>query len=242
MPMLLTNVEARIMGSLIEKSLTTPDQYPLSLNSLTKACNQKSSRDPIMIVDEAIVARGLATLQERGLVGRRSEPGSRVTKFLHHVETLINGGSAKEVGAICVLLLRGPQTSGEIKTRTDRLCEFAGPAEVEQVLQDLAARSDGPFVARLARQTGQKEARYMHLFFPAEAVQTAVAQAEPAPSLADSLQARPTRPTAPSPGVDAEKLRRLEKRVEALEARVQDLQEKLSASIPPGEATEGILH
>src|SRR5664279_3425336 len=117
MPALILNdIEARILGSLVEKSYTTPDQYPLSLNSLTNACNQKSSRDPIMTLDEAVIARALASLQEKNVVGRRSEPGSRVTKFLHHVENLIGGGTAREIGIICVLLLRGPQTPGEIKT------------------------------------------------------------------------------------------------------------------------------
>src|SRR5438045_1897991 len=124
----LTPIEARILGSLVEKSYTTPDQYPLSINALTSACNQKTSRDPVMNLDQAAIARALSTLQEKNLVGRRSEPGSRVTKFMHHVENLIGGGTAREIGAICVLLLRGPQTPGEIKTRTDRICEFAGTA------------------------------------------------------------------------------------------------------------------
>src|SRR5438132_1071542 len=91
---LLTAVEARILGSLVEKSLTTPDQYPLSLNALANACNQKSSRDPVMNLDEATVARAIATLQDKGLVGRRNEPGSRITKFMHHLENLLHGGNA----------------------------------------------------------------------------------------------------------------------------------------------------
>lgn len=205
----LSPIEARIIGALIEKSLTTPDQYPLSLNALTLACNQKSSRDPVMNLDEATIARTLAALQEKGLVGRRSEPGSRVTKFMHHVENLLNGGNAKEVGAICVLLLRGPQTTGEIKTRTERLCEFADPVEVETILQDLASRSDGPFVIRLPRQSGQKEARYMHMFFgtPKE------------PGAPVSVP----KPVSSPP----DRVRVLEKRIETLEARVHELEMKL---------------
>jgi len=199
----LTDVEARILGSLVEKSYTTPDQYPLSLNALTNACNQKSSRDPVMHLEEASIARALATLQEKNLVGRRSEPGSRVTKFMHHVENLIGGGTAQEIGTICVLLLRGPQTPGEIKTRTDRICEFASTAEVEALLLELAGRADGPFVARLSRQTGQKEARYTHLF----------CGRKPVPPAA--------KPSSPSPVVP------LEKRVEALESAVRDLQHRL---------------
>jgi uncharacterized protein YceH (UPF0502 family) len=215
MPQTLTVIEARIVGSLIEKSLTTPDQYPLTLNALTNACNQKTSRDPVMNVEESDVARALATLQQNGLVSRRNEPGSRVTKFQHHVENLIGGGSSKEVGAICVLLLRGPQTPGEIKTRTDRLCEFTDVADVEQVLQDLAARSDGPYVARLPRQPGQKEARYQHLFSGAPA------EAKPA-----EIGAAPAAPAA-APHADGNRLARIEARLSALEARVGELLDRL---------------
>jgi uncharacterized protein YceH (UPF0502 family) len=207
-PVQLTDIEARILGSLIEKSLTTPDQYPLSLNALVNACNQKSSREPVMNLDETSVARCLATLQEKGLVGRRSEPGSRVTKFMHHVETLLNGGNAKEVGAICVLLLRGPQTAGEINTRSDRLCEFTGTAEVDAVLNDLAARSDGPFVERLPRQTGQKEPRWRHLFGST----APIAPAAPKPP----IPAPPMKPAASA--------RTLEERVTQLEKRVAELE------------------
>ena len=200
----LTDVEARILGSLVEKSYTTPDQYPLSLNALTNACNQKSSRDPVMSLDEAAIARALATLQEKNLVGRRSEPGSRVTKFMHHVENLIGGGTAQEIGTICVLLLRGPQTPGEIKTRTDRICEFESTADVEAILLELAGRTDGPFVARLARQTGQKEARYMHLFF--------------GPPSEKRPEEKPPKPAAMT----------LEQRVGRLEAAVKELQARLA--------------
>jgi len=214
MPVTLTDIEARILGSLVEKSLTTPDQYPLSLNALVNACNQKSSRDPAMNLDEATVARSLATLQEKGLVGRRSEPGSRVTKFMHHVENLINGGNAKEVGAICVLLLRGPQTPGEIKTRTERLCEFTGPAEVEAILNDLATRSDGPFVERLPRQSGQKETRWRQLF-------SAPPVSKPTPASPPQAAPKPViKPPAAAQTVE-ERLTLLERRVAALERQLE---------------------
>jgi uncharacterized protein YceH (UPF0502 family) len=210
----LVDIEARILGALIEKSLTTPDQYPLSLNALVNACNQKSSREPEMNLDEATVARGLSTLQAKSLVGRRSEPGSRVTKFMHHVENLLGGGNSKEVGAICVLLLRGPQTAGEIKTRTDRLCEFSAPAEVDAVLNDLVAHADGPMVERLPRQPGQKEARWRHLF--ADESQKSVATPTPKPA------AKPTVPaSAPT--------KSLEDRVSQLEKRVAQLERAVSA-------------
>jgi len=204
----LTDIEARILGSLVEKSYTTPDQYPLSLNALTNACNQKTSRDPVMTLDEATIARALATLQEKNLVGRRSEPGSRVTKFMHHVENLIGGGTAQEIGTICVLLLRGPQTPGEIKTRTDRICEFASTAEVEAILLELAGRTDGPFVSRLSRQVGQKEARYAHLFCGHPREHQPVQQ--------------PAKPAAIT----------LEQRVERLEAAVKELRERLAKAGP----------
>jgi uncharacterized protein len=215
MPLTLTDVEARILGSLIEKSLTTPDQYPLSLNSLVNACNQKSSRDPVMNLDETTVARNLAGLQEKGLVTRRSEPGSRVTKFQHHAEVLLNGGTSKEVGTICLLLLRGPQTPGEIRTRADRLCEFTGPAEVEAALNDLAARTDGPFVERLPRQSGQKETRWRHLFS--------------SPTEKNAPRPAPVKAPAAVPFAPSDRYAELEKRVAQLENEVKELKSRLTA-------------
>ncbi len=217
-PLKLTDIEARILGCLIEKSLTTPLQYPLTLNSLVLAANQISNRDPVMNLDETTVARTLAGLQEKNLVGRRNEPGSRVTKFMHHVETLLNGGTAQEIGAICVLLLRGAQTAGEIKTRTERLCEFASPAEVDAVLQDLSARSDGPFVTRLERRAGQKETRFMHLFF---GIPREMSQAASTPRAATSPKATLAVP---------DRIGTLEKRVELLETQVKELLMKLSSA------------
>ena len=159
----LDEIEARVLGALVEKSLTTPDLYPLTLNGLVNACNQKTSRDPVLSLDEATVAKGLHSLIGKSLAGRLHEPGGRVPKFMHHIEFLLNTEEPKTVATICVLLLRGPQTPGEIKTRTDRLCEFSGTAEVEFLLQDLSLRAE-PWVAKLPRQPGQKEVRYRHLF------------------------------------------------------------------------------
>jgi uncharacterized protein len=222
MPLQLTLIEARVLGSLIEKAHTTPDQYPLSLNALVNACNQKSSRDPVMSLDETTVVRAIATLKEKNLVGQKSESGNRVPKFFHRVENLLNGGTSKEIGAICVLLLRGPQTPGEIKTRTDRLCEFESTAEVEVVLNELASRTDGPLVARLPRQSGQKETRFVELFsgktphpnpLPGERVPAGQVRGA-------SVSAQSTAP----PSVD--RLARLEQRVDALEAQLKALQPK----------------
>jgi uncharacterized protein YceH (UPF0502 family) len=216
----LTDVEARILGSLVEKSHTTPDQYPLSLNALMNACNQKSSRDPVMNLDEATIARAISSLQEKGLIGRRSEPGSRVTKFMHHVENLIGGGTTQEIGTICALLLRGPQTPGEIKTRTDRLCDFESTAQAESILLELAGRTDGPFVTRMARQTGQKEARYRHLFFGEVPGFSA-----PAPEIQKPI-AVPAHKPLPTP---PDRFAHLEKRIEVLEAAVRELRSRLKA-------------
>ena len=197
----LDEIQARVLGALVEKSMTTPDQYPLSMNALINACNQKTSRDPVMTLDEAAVGRGLHALLEKSLAGRIHEAGSRVPKFMHHAEMLVSGADAKIVGALCVLLLRGPQTPGEIKTRTDRLCEFVSSAEVDSLLQDLAARPE-PCVVKLARQPGQKEARYRHLFSAGAAVEPAAGPV-----------------TAPAD----DRLAQLEKRIEALEALVRGL-------------------
>jgi uncharacterized protein YceH (UPF0502 family) len=206
----LSEIQARVLGALVEKSLTTPDQYPLSLNSLILACNQKTSREPVMNLDEAAVGAALHFLLEKSLAGRIHEAGSRVPKFMHHVEMLLTGADDKTIATICFLLLRGAQTAGELKTRTDRLCEFASAAEVESLLQDLSLRAE-PWVLKLPRQPGQKEVRYRHLFSAAPDP-----GAFPAPVAVVASAAAPV-----SPPVD--RLAELEKRVEALEALVKTL-------------------
>lgn len=207
----LDSVEARILGSLVEKAVTTPDLYPLTFNSLLNACNQKSSRYPIMNLDVDTAGRGMTTLIEKGLAERKAIPGTRVPKFLHHIENLLGGGGPKEIATICVLLLRGPQTPGEIKTRTERLCTFTSSAEVEALLFDLSNRGEDSWVARLPRQPGQKEMRYQHLFSGG------------VPSAPESAPAPiPIKALAPDGH-----LAQLEKRVEALEAVVKNLEERL---------------
>ncbi len=163
----LGEYEARVIGSLLEKEITTPDQYPLSLNALTGACNQKSNRDPVMSLDEGEVQRALDSLQAKHLVLEKSGFGSRVPKFQHRFCNTQFGTlhfSEQEVGIICVLLLRGPQTPGELRARTQRLCRFADVGEVEACLEQLSLRQDGPFVVRLPREPGKRESRYAHLF------------------------------------------------------------------------------
>ena len=163
----LTPYEARVIGCLLEKQRTTPEQYPLSLNALTSACNQKSSRDPVMELDEASVQDVIDSLMKRHYVTDKSGFGSRVTKYQHrfcNTEFGTLNFSDLETGIICVLLLRGPQTPGELRTRTERLCKFNDVNEVESALDRLMQRDDGPFVMKLPREPGKRESRYAHLF------------------------------------------------------------------------------
>lgn len=207
----LTEIEARIVGSLVEKSFTTPEQYPLTYNSLLAACSQKTSREPVMTLDEAAAGPHLMTAIDKGLVERVNETGSRVPKFRHRADKLVGTEDAKITGVICVLLLRGAQTSGELKTRTERLCKFESTAEVESLLQDLAARPE-PMVAKLPRQPGQKESRWTQLF-------TGPAPSAPVtPSAGDA--------TVAFPHPQGDRVAELEKRLASLEARVQALEEK----------------
>jgi len=155
-------VEVRVLGSLLEKEATTPEYYPLTLNALTAACNQKSSREPVMELDGETVARAVFNLIKKGLIAEKSQPGSRALRYTHNFSRLIEG-SREEVAVLAVLMLRGPQTSGEIRSRSERLAEFSSPAQVEEVLQRLAHHTMGPFVVKLARQPGRKENRYAHL-------------------------------------------------------------------------------
>ena len=204
----LTPIEARVLGSLVEKSLTTREQYPLTFNAMLNACNQKTSREPVMNLDTDALGRAVQTLIEKRLAERLQAPGDRVPKFRHNIDRLLNSADARLIGVIAVLLLRGPQTPGEIKVRTDRLCEFTGTAEVEGLLQELCARAEDPIVARLPRQAGQKETRYQHLFSGA----APAAEAETYAAVPDS----------------SDSLARLEKRVEALEAFVKAYEERLA--------------
>jgi len=163
----LTLYEARVIGCLLEKERTTPEHYPLSLNALTNACNQKSSRDPVLALDEATVQEAIDALSKRGYVTDKSGFGSRVTKYKHRFCNTEFGElklTEQELGIVCVLLLRGPQTAGELRTRTERLCKFQDIHEVEATLDQLMQRDDGPFVVKLPRVPGKRETRFAHLF------------------------------------------------------------------------------
>lgn len=157
----LTEVEARIVGSLVEKQLTTPEYYPLTLNALTAACNQKSNRDPVMSLGETEILAAIDSLRDKNLVYLFYGSGSRTVKYKHMLPSVYDLDAAG-VAIVAVLLLRGPQTIGELRERTGRLHEFSGLNEVQETLDGLIRR-DEPLVTKLERQAGQKEARYAHL-------------------------------------------------------------------------------
>ncbi|HEV7699839.1 MAG TPA: YceH family protein [Pyrinomonadaceae bacterium] len=161
MPEQLSPTEARIVGALVEKQLTTPEYYPLTLNALVNACNQKNNRDPVMSLDETTVTTSLERLRDRNLVYVFYGSTSRVPKYKHMLPTFYEL-EPSEVAVLAVLLLRGPQTLGELRERTGRMHEFSGLDEVQQTLNALAQRDD-PLVLRLERLPGQKDARFAHL-------------------------------------------------------------------------------
>jgi uncharacterized protein YceH (UPF0502 family) len=158
---LLNEVEARVLGALVEKDITTPDYYPLSLNALVNACNQKNNREPVMNLDEDVVRQALAALHAQNLAGPAGGADSRVTKYEHRLQEVFNF-SRGEIAIVSVLLLRGPQTPGELRGRAERMHRFEALDEVQSTLQRLM-QSEPPIVRVLPRQPGTKEARYMHL-------------------------------------------------------------------------------
>jgi uncharacterized protein YceH (UPF0502 family) len=180
MDILLSEVETRVLGSLVEKEVTTPDYYPLSLNALVNACNQKNNRDPVMTLDEEAVREALDTLQEKRLAGPTSSADSRVTKYEHRLQEAFNF-TRGETAILCVLLLRGPQTPGELRGRSERMYRFETLDDVQSTIQRLSDRTP-PLMRVLPRQPGTKESRYVHLFsedmWPTE---THTSQSIPAP-------------------------------------------------------------
>lgn len=201
----LDDVEARLLGCLMEKERTTPEVYPLSLNALTRAVNQKSNRDPVMALSEETVVRVLDRLLGKKMARRVISDDGRVPKYRHTFDEVFRVGEA-EMAALCVLLLRGPQTVGEIRGRSERLHAFGSLEEVEETLEGLAGMPGGPLVTRLPRQPGTKESRYAHLMC-GEVTQEAVEVKEPA-----ALR------------VEAE-----DERIERLEAEVAALRAELDA-------------
>jgi uncharacterized protein YceH (UPF0502 family) len=174
---LLDSVEVRVLGSLVEKEITTPEYYPLTLNALVNACNQKSNRDPMVSYDEDTVAEALATLKDKRLAFSLTGAGMRVPKYGHRVVETLNFGR-RELAVMCELMIRGPQTVGELRTRTERMHKFSDLDEVESCLRGLAEH-DPPFVVRLERQSGMKEPRYAHLLSGEVTEMAGPAAAEP---------------------------------------------------------------
>ncbi|MFJ5441148.1 YceH family protein [Pectobacterium sp. CHL-2024] len=159
--------EARVVGCMLEKQITTPDQYPMSLNGITTACNQKTNREPVMELSESEVQQTLDLLVKKHFLRTLSGFGNRVVKYEHRFCNSEFGDlklSPAEVALVTTLLLRGPQTPGELRTRAARLYEFSDVGEAESTLEQLQQREDGPFVIRLAREAGKRESRYQHLF------------------------------------------------------------------------------
>jgi len=187
----LTATEARVIGCLLEKQVTTPEQYPLSVNGVVTACNQKTNREPVMNLSESDVQEQLDNLVKRHFLRTVSGFGNRVTKYEQRFCNSEFGNlklSAAEVAVITTLLLRGAQTPGELRSRASRMYEFSDMAEVESTLENLANREDGPYVIRLAREPGKRESRYMHLF--CGEVDEAIAAADQLPAASGDLQAR----------------------------------------------------
>jgi len=216
----LTDIETRILGSLIEKDITTPDYYPLSLNALVNACNQKNNRDPVMSLDEAAVRQALATLQEKRLAGPASGADSRVPKFEHRLQEVFNF-DRRETAILCVLLLRGPQTPGELRSRTDRMYHFEALEDVLSTLDRLAQR-DPPLARMLPRQPGTKESRYTHLF-SGEPVEGSVGGTV-ARALMPALE-----PFASSSASSNDRLGQLEHEVARLRHELSEVQQQLAA-------------
>jgi len=214
MNIVLNDIETRVLGSLIEKDVTTPDYYPLSLNALVNACNQKNNRDPVMNLDEEAVRQALNTLQEKRLAGPTSSADSRVTKYEHRLQEVFNF-TRGETAILCVLLLRGAQTPGELRGRTERMHRFEDLTEVQSTLQRLMQR-DLPLARVLPRQPGTKEARYKHL-------------------LAGDIEDAADVARAPSPALDtgyanhADRVDRLESELNDLRKEVADLKQQLAS-------------
>jgi hypothetical protein len=206
----LDEIEVRVLGSLLEKEITTPDYYPLSLNALLNACNQKSNRDPVMALDESVVTQGLDSLNEKNLAGQMSSADSRVPKYAHHMQEVFNF-DRREMAVLCLLLLRGPQTPGELRGRAERMYKFDDLAVVESTLRHLMER-EPPLVKKLARQPGTKESRYAHLL--AGDVEGWVAPVQ-AP------------PVAATGGQDEPRITRLETEIQSLRTEIAALRQQL---------------
>ncbi len=212
MEILLSDVETRVLGSLVEKELTTPEYYPLSLNALVNACNQKSNRDPVMNLDEEAVREALRTLDKKGLAGVADNMVSRVSKYEHRLQEAYNF-TRHEIAILSELLLRGPQTPGELRSRADRMHKFDDLGIVQSTLQRLMKR-EPPLIKVLPRQPGTKEARYAHLL-----------SGDVELSMPDSAAGVAVTSGASS----SERIARLEAQIENLQSEIADLKQQFAA-------------
>jgi uncharacterized protein YceH (UPF0502 family) len=211
MDILLNDIQARALGALIEKEITTPDYYPLSLNALVNACNQKNNREPVMNVDETGVREALERLQEHLLAGPARGADSRVSKYEHRLQEVFNLSRA-ETAVLCVLLLRGPQTPGELRGRTERMYRFEHLDDVQSALQRLSER-DPPLARMLPRQPGTKESRYVHLL---------------SGDVEDAIPAIQHRPRSLAASDDADRFTRLEEELAHLRSDIAEIKEQLA--------------
>lgn len=208
---ILTAEEARVLGCLMEKAVTTPDAYPLSFNGLLTACNQKTNRNPVVDYDEDVVAEAIESLREKHLIYRVDGAGSRVQKYKHRIDERM-GLVASSQALLTVLLLRGPQTAGELRTRSERMHSFVDTAAVDTEIAEVSEEIDFPLWRKLPQAPGQKEARYAHLLFGevVEAAPSSVVTAS-APAAVEAVQQR------------NERIGQLEARVESLEAELVEM-------------------
>lgn len=220
----LSTLEARLIGCLIEKAITTPDQYPLSLNALTNACNQKSNREPVLSLDERTVQESVEGLVKKHLVLEKSGFGSRVPKYQHRFCNTGFGSlefTPVETAVICELLLRGPQTPGELRSRVPRMAPLQDAGEIDNALENLATRPDGPFVKQLPREPGRRDSRYAHLFSGEDQIPLTPAEAH-APELAET-ESRPNIAGTEVRGSLATRVQSLEEQVAALRQELEEL-------------------
>jgi uncharacterized protein YceH (UPF0502 family) len=227
MPYSLTEIEARVLGALIEKEITTPEYYPLSLNALVNACNQKSNRAPEMHLDDDAVLQSLRTLEQKGLAGKGDNMEGRVKKYEHRLADVFNF-TRPETAVLCELLLRGPQTPGELRSRAERMHHFDDLDSVNSTLRHLIER-DEPLAKLLPRQPGTKEARYAHLLSGDGFAQIETTPAAPSQAASTkSVIAFPQTARTPAAPDAIDRVATLEQKVSTLEQEISDLKQQFA--------------
>jgi uncharacterized protein YceH (UPF0502 family) len=212
MERLLDDIEARVVGCLVEKDLATPEYYPLTLNALTNACNQKSNRDPVLLLEETDVVRALDSLRQKQMAHQSAE-GVRAAKYCHNLEAVLNL-DPEDLAILAELLLRGPQTVGELRNRAERMHEVGDLQAVEELLQNLMEREE-PLVMRLPRQAGRKEQRFTHLLSGAPEI--------------DETSSLPTEPARVKLAAENERITKLEEEIISLRTELDELRSQLQA-------------